>query len=291
MKGGDQDVPVDAPPRLLDDPALEASSVVANSAMNRLRGLDGPNSYTRELGFNPLDRLAAAAAGAGGVRDVAWLDLCCGSGRALIEAAERLQDGPLAGRASLVGVDLVDFFAAGAAAASALELICAPVTSWEPERAFDLVTCVHGLHYVGDKLGLLARAAGWLTDKGVLVADFEPASARLADGRPAGRPLLAALRRAGFEVDTRRRRVTTTGPGGRSQEQLAGATSRRDGAPVTGPGGRSMSESQGATSRRDGAPVTGRRHVELPYRYLGADDRAGPNYTGQPGVHSYYDAG
>ncbi|MFD0205449.1 MULTISPECIES: hypothetical protein [Saccharothrix] len=23
-------------------------------------------------------------------------------------------------------------------------------------------------------------------------------------------------------------------------------------------------------------------------RYLGADDRAGPNYTGQPAVHSYY---
>ena len=27
----------------------------------------------------------------------------------------------------------------------------------------------------------------------------------------------------------------------------------------------------------------------LPFRYLGADDRAGPNYTGQPAVDSYYD--
>ena len=25
----------------------------------------------------------------------------------------------------------------------------------------------------------------------------------------------------------------------------------------------------------------------MPYRYLGADDRAGPNYTGQPAVDSY----
>jgi len=28
--------------------------------------------------------------------------------------------------------------------------------------------------------------------------------------------------------------------------------------------------------------------VDLPYTYLGADDRAGANYTGQPAVHSYY---
>jgi hypothetical protein len=28
--------------------------------------------------------------------------------------------------------------------------------------------------------------------------------------------------------------------------------------------------------------------VSLPYTYLGADDRAGPNYTGQPAVSSYY---
>ena len=33
----------------------------------------------------------------------------------------------------------------------------------------------------------------------------------------------------------------------------------------------------------------GRRVVDLPYRYLGADDRAGPNYTGQPAVDSYYE--
>lgn len=28
--------------------------------------------------------------------------------------------------------------------------------------------------------------------------------------------------------------------------------------------------------------------MSLPYTYLGADDRAGPNYTNQPAVHSYY---
>ncbi|MER6947242.1 hypothetical protein ABT294_24720 [Nonomuraea sp. NPDC000554] len=33
---------------------------------------------------------------------------------------------------------------------------------------------------------------------------------------------------------------------------------------------------------------SGRRVFEFPYRYLGADDQAGPNYTGQPAVTSYY---
>ncbi|WP_235191045.1 hypothetical protein [Amycolatopsis rifamycinica] len=37
--------------------------------------------------------------------------------------------------------------------------------------------------------------------------------------------------------------------------------------------------------RRDG-PFAG----SLPFRYLGADDRAGPNYTGRPAVRSYYES-
>jgi hypothetical protein len=65
---------------LLDDDQLAASAVVANCAMNRERQLNRVNSYTRELGFNPVDVLTAAltdprAAG----KTVAWLDLCCGT--------------------------------------------------------------------------------------------------------------------------------------------------------------------------------------------------------------------
>jgi hypothetical protein len=41
-------------------------------------------------------------------------------------------------------------------------------------------------------------------------------------------------------------------------------------------------------SRRRRISCTGRLDVRLPYRYLGADDRAKANYTGQPAVHSYY---
>jgi SAM-dependent methyltransferase len=229
------------PGRLLNDDALRASAVVANNVMNRGRQLAGVNSYTRELGFNPLDWLTARISSQD--RDtVGWLDLCCGTGRALLQAAEHLAAAELSGRVTLVGVDLVDFFDPTPQFGPAPQLVCASVADWQAPQRFDLITCVHGLHYVGDKLHMLARVASWLTDTGMFVADLDLASIRLAHGQPAGQRLSTALRRAGFDHDPRRHRVTRAGPG----------------------------------------------DVDLPYRYLGADDRAGPNYTGQPAVNSVY---
>jgi SAM-dependent methyltransferase len=211
---------------LLDEPALLASSAVANNAMNRERQLAGVNSYTRELGFNPADLLA-------GRSGYGWLDLCCGIGTALVQAAGRLPE------ADLVGVDLVDAFHP-VPPGLPLTLVCDSILSWSPGRAFDLITCVHGLHYVGDKLAALTRAAGWLTATGRLVADLDLAA--VDTGEPGNRKLRARLRAAGFTYDARRRQIGRTGPA----------------------------------------------EVYLPYVYLGAGDRAGPNYTGQPAVRSHY---
>jgi SAM-dependent methyltransferase len=146
------------------------------------------------------------------------------------------------GRVEIVGVDLVGMFHRPDPGITCLRLVEASLSTWRPERAFDLITCVHGLHYVGDALGVLCRAAGWLTPGGRLVADFDVVAIRRPDGSPVGRRLTTALRAAGFDYDPRRRRISREGPG----------------------------------------------EVSLPFTYLGADDRAGPNYTGQPAVHSYY---
>lgn len=218
--------------RRLDEMTLQGSPVVANCAMNRERTL---RSYGRELG---IDVLAEIGGG--------WLDLCCGAGRALAEAAVRRPG------ARITGVDLAGRFLP---AASAVRLVTASVAEWAPDGPYGLITCVHGLHYVGDKLGVLARAASWLSADGLLVANFDAASVRLADGSsgeapdrspsraPGGRRVAAALRAAGFRYDGRRRRIS----------------------------------------------LRGRREVRLPFRYLGADDQAGPNYTGQPAVDSFYE--
>ncbi|HEX8005464.1 MAG TPA: class I SAM-dependent methyltransferase [Trebonia sp.] len=229
--------------RLLDDEALEVSAVVANCAMNRERQLAGVNSYARELGFNPLDVIVAQIRGtAASTGTAGWLDLCCGSGQALIQAAGQLHAAGLAGRVTVTGVDLVDAFGPVPAPVPDLELVCAPVTAWQPTRSFDLITCVHGLHYIGDKLAVLARAASWLTSHGRLIADLDLSAIDLGDGPAAARRLAARLRAAGFAYSSRRHQIT----------------------------------------------CTGRRDVRLPYSYLGADDRAGPGYTGQPAVRSHY---
>ncbi|MFJ6437369.1 class I SAM-dependent methyltransferase [Streptomyces sp. NPDC091416] len=216
--------------RLLPDDALRSLAVVANNTMNRERGLHGVNSYTRELGFDPVTHLSGRSA------SPSWLDLCSGEGRALRAAAARLP-----ASAVLTGVDLVGPLDP-AARPRGLELVTASVTDWEAPRAYDLITCVHGLHYLGDQLRMLTRAASWLAPDGLLAAHFDPDSVRRTDGRPASRPVLAALRAAGFTYVPRHHRLTLRGP----------------------------------------------RPVRLPFRYAGADPAAGPNYTGQPAVASYY---
>jgi len=174
---------------------------------------------------------------------VAWLDLCCGKGRALAEAAGRLAEDGLAGKAELVGVDLIDGFVRCPPGPAAPTLIAASVADWQPRRAFDLITCVHGLHSVGDKLALLTRALSSLTPAGLFVADLDVDGIRLAvGGAPTGRRVTRLLRAHGVAYDARRHRVR----------------------------------------------CVGRRELRLPVRYLGADDRGGPNYTGQPSVTSYY---
>jgi SAM-dependent methyltransferase len=224
--------------RLLDDDELERSAVVANCRMNRERSLLGTNGYDRELGFDPLRFLEARTATG---LHASWLDLCCGTGKALTQAAEIIH----AERQSveIVGVDLVGMFDRPDPALSCLRLVEASLNTWRPDRSFDLITCVHGLHYLGDKLGLIARATSWLVEDGLFVANLDLHNLKISDGRDLARRIASDLRRAGLVYDRRRRLVS----------------------------------------------CRGRREVNLPYRYLGADDQAGPNYTGQSVVDSYYE--
>ena len=223
---------------LQDDRSLEQSDVVANSTMNRQRGLTGVNSYTRDLGFDLLAYLRQRLQERG---QVAWLDLCCGTGRALIEAAQTLPGSSVA----ITGVDLVPMFAPVPTGLDGLRLIASPLGDWTPDRPYDLITCVHGLHYLGDKLDAITRAVPWLAEDGRFLAHLDPASLRLREGeteRIAGPEVLRALRAQGLTYDPRKHLLS----------------------------------------------ADGRRALSLPFRYLGADDASGPNYTGQPAIASVY---
>jgi len=212
--------------------------VVANATMNRERVLRGPNSYSKDLGVDLLTILSERLASQG---SVAWLDLCCGAGRALQEAAARLEELRPSGGLDLVGVDLVRM-PTDLSPRPGLRLIEANLERWTTDERFDLVTCVHGLHYVGDKLGLIQKASGWLRDGGSFLAHLDLVNIRLEPRRPAARRIMQAFRKAGVQYGPRSRVLR----------------------------------------------VESGQRPEFGLDYLGADDTAGPNSTGQPAVNSIY---
>jgi len=178
--------------KLLSDNELEDSAVVANCRMNRERNLRGSNGYDRDLRFDPLEFLRAVDAKHG---NATWLDMCCGTGKALIEAASEIEEDGLS--ISITGVDLVGMF--DSYDSPNLELIEASLSQWQPTCKFDLITCVHGLHYVGNKLGLIERALSWLSPIGRFAANLDRKNLKLEEGDDGdGADIIDAMRKAGL---------------------------------------------------------------------------------------------
>lgn len=196
-------------------------AVVANCSMNRERGLSGVNSYSRELNLDLKERLSSEVS--------SWLDLCCGEGRALKEAA-------FIGTAVLVGVDLLP-----TSSHAGVSFVVSPLLDYQAPHGFDLITCVHGLHYLGDKLAALQMLSGWLNPGGQVLAHFDPQSIKTHKGKSLSRVVLNVLQESGYEYSKSKRLIRGFGP------------------------------------------------LSFPFKYLGCDPKAGPNYTGQPAVDSYYE--
>ena len=215
-----------------------SSGVVANNRMNRERGISGSNSYRKDLSFDVTAFLREKTAAA---EKVSWLDIGCGTGRALIEAARDFKD--CAGNLRIIGIDLAGMFHPCPAELKHLKLLETPVEDFEPPEKFDLITSVHNLHYIGDKLAVINKAAGWLKTDGYFAANLELRNLKLAGKQDSSKTFAGLLRKAGFVVDNRKHLIT----------------------------------------------LQGNRNFDPPFRYLGADDKAGPNSTGQPVVDSYYE--
>ena len=185
-------------PARLSDAELPSSPVVANRHMNRQRGCTGVNSYQRELGLDPIAWLRRRLEEQG---TVAWLDLCCGEGKALIEASAALPGGQV----TITGIDLVRFFDGRVASCPNVQLVVGALLEIELEDHFDLITCVHGLHYVGDKLAALFRYSALLNSRGLMIANFDTRDILGAGGQSVSRQLNRLLREAGCEYDGRKR--------------------------------------------------------------------------------------
>jgi len=211
--------------------------------MNRARRCVGKNSYQKDLFFNPIEFLEERLLNN---ESVSWLDICCGEGHALIEAATHfaklsINKNP-ANNFHIIGIDIAGMFHQFSTELKYLQLLEMPVEDFEPSQEFDLITCVHGLHYIGDKLSVIQKAACWLKKDGVFLANFEPKSVKLIGKQNSNGVFSNFLRKQKFTVDYRKHLLT----------------------------------------------LKGKKNFALSFEYLGADDQAGPNYTGQPGVDSYY---
>ena len=148
---------------------LEKSLVVANCRMNRGRGLRGINSYERELKFDLLSYAKACHLKTGGFR---WLDICCGEGYALKEMLDEFPEPQRAG-VDLVGIDLVGRFVVEDR--PGMTLLEKSFIRWEQNATFDLITCVHGLHYMGDKLRAIDKALSYLAPGGLFLGNLDMA--------------------------------------------------------------------------------------------------------------------
>lgn len=222
---------------LLKLSALEKSSIVANSLMNRQRKCSGGNSYQKELSFDILEFLKNRL---NKNSEINWLDVACGQGNALIEAAESLagQNKNL----QIIGIDLAGMFQSFPPELDFLKLIETSFENFSTKTDFDLITCVHGLHYIGDKLAFMQKAISMLKTDGIFLANLDLDNFKFENGKKANRIIAKSLRNNGFEFDSKKHLLI----------------------------------------------CRGRKEIKFDFEYLGADDTAGANYTGQAVVDSYY---
>lgn len=223
--------------QLLPEEKLIWSPIVANSRMNRERKASGINSYEKEFKFKPEMYLELKIKEQG---QTSWLDLCCGQGNALIQTAGYFLTHDLQNKVRLKGIDLLDAFLPIDSSITCVDFSVGSVVDWVSDQSYDLITCSHGIHYLGDKLKVIESAIGALHTQGMFVANLDLANI-IIEGK--GPTFIKNL----FK-----------------KEQVQ------------------------YNSRSKILQHTGQADIRFGLTYIGADDNAGPNYTGQEAVTSHY---
>ncbi|MBL0745694.1 methyltransferase domain-containing protein [Chryseolinea lacunae] len=208
--------------------------------MNRERNATGVNSYERDIWLSPVEFLADRCQKSNAV---AWMDICCGRAKALIQTTLHLNPQFPSHHFRMVGVDLVDAYDPIPADLNSITLLTESFRSLSTNFKFDLITCVHGLHYIGDKLGAIQKACSLLTPGGTFVANLDLQNFKSLSQKNFHKHISTWLHDSGLTYNNKRHLLT----------------------------------------------ATGNRSLNIPFTYIGANDQAGPNYTGQEVVDSYYE--
>jgi len=222
--------------KLLNNDELEWSAVVANNSMNRERIAIGINSYDNEINLNTIDFITQRKK----QESIQWTDLCCGSGNALIQASNHFKEDENL-NLSIIGIDLVAYFSSYEQN-DILTLKQLNLSNWEPNKKSDLITIVHGLHYIGNKIELILNAAKALKKDGVFIGNLDVENVLIEGVKNPKKTLLSFFEKNKIDYNKRKKIIT----------------------------------------------IQGYQKIQSDFVYLGADDKAGPNYTGQEVVNSYY---
>jgi len=224
-------------PNLLNDEELEWSAVVANNAMNRERIATGVNSYEKEIKINPISFIKNRNS----ETYIQWTDLCCGRGNALIQTSEHFKGSELAEKLFLKGIDLVEYFEEYKKTEN-LSLEKMNLNRWKPEKKNDLITIVHGLHYIGDKLDLIVKSISSLKEGGLFIGNLDLNNIEIEGHKHPKKVILDFFKKNKIDYNQRTKIISA------------------------------------------------KSSIEIKNNllYLGANDKAGPNYTGQEAVNSIY---
>ncbi|MCR6640438.1 MAG: class I SAM-dependent methyltransferase [Sporocytophaga sp.] len=224
---------------LLNNQNLESSPIVANNRMNRERNAVGINSYEKDIYLSPVEFINKSFKTKS---TFDWLDICCGRGKALIQTAQYASKHFPSKQISFTGIDLIDMFDPIPEECNSITLYAQSFFNFESEQKYDLITCVHGLHYMGDKLEAIRKASSMLNDEGLFIANFDTKCIKSIEFDNNQQKLLSWFKSGNIEYNSRKRLIT----------------------------------------------VNGSRNLTVPFQFVGADDKAGANYTGHEAVDSYY---
>lgn len=169
--------------------------------MNRERNCSGGNSYEKELSFEILEFLKNRTKTQ---KQVTWLDICCGQGKALIEAAKTLAEQNLNSNIKIIGIDLVGMFQKFSPELDFLKLSEIPFEDFKPNFEFDLITCVHGLHYIGDKIKLIQNCASWLKPDGIFLANLDISNFKFQNGESADKVIAKTFANFGLKYNSKK---------------------------------------------------------------------------------------
>ena len=193
--------------QLLSEEKLVWSPTVANWRMNRERNSSRINSYEQELKFKPEEFLLSKIKEHG---SASWVDICCGQGKALIQTADYFRKMELQDDIWLEGIDLINDSFFSNIESVPVNFQSLSVINWMPSQDYDLITCIHGLHYIGDKLKVIEFMLNSLTSTGLFIANLDLNNIVIKPNKN-NSFLKALFLKKGLKYDSRKKLLSRTG--------------------------------------------------------------------------------